>query len=251
MGLKAFALQTVCVLTPAILLSPLCEGAVASSSELAEKIPATEDIKSLPTTKLNAGYIDALKRASDFDDYSINCKLLTHKDEGWKNFGGAQLFYKRQDLLRAVIKSSDYRDGSVVVKQSDGKVRGRGGGLLKAMKMTIEPDSRTIRLPTGYSLVKSDFSSLYDSLKSSLSKGVVASGTSTAVSLRPFKEPVMVLVLNSGVGADSQIVEVVLLEPKSKVPVAWITYKDGKPSAFVSFEGLVTNKGLTDDMFRI
>lgn len=215
------------------------------------KVPQIDSLKSMPSSKVSPDYIDRLKAAADFDDYQVECHLLTQKEDNWKAFGSAHLLYKRHDLLRAVIKSSDYRNGSVLVKQSDGKIRGQGGGLLKAMKMTIEPDSRTLRLPTGYSIAESDFVSLYDSMKTSLAKGVVATSTKTPVTLSPFSSPVQVLFLKEGENPDSKTLEVVFIDPQSKTPLAWNTYKEGKPHAFVFFEGLVKNKGLAEDLFHI
>lgn len=229
----------------------ICPASLGGTADLKEKIPDPQEIIALPKSKVGLNYIDELKQAADFDDYQVGCHLLTLKEDNWKNFGGARLFYKRAARLRAVIESSDYRDGSVIVKQPDGVIRGRGGGLLKAMKMTIEPDSRTIRLPTGYSLAGSDFLSLYESVKSSLAKGQTASLTKSAVTIRQFRDPVQVLVLNTGVGPDSQVTEVVFLDPRSKLPLAWNTYKNGKPSAIVYFEGFASNKGLTDEFFKI
>ncbi len=223
----------------------------AFANDIKSKVPELDGINSLASKKVSSDYIDSLKRAADFEDYKISCTLLTEKEDRWKQFGGADLFYKRHDLLRAVIKSGDYRNGSVVVKQADGKIKGRGGGLLRSMKMTIEPDSRTIKLPTGYSLAASDFQSLYDSMKISIASGKVASTTTNAVTVRQLSSPVQVLLLKTGATPDSQILEAIFLDPQSKLPIAWNTYKDGKLHAVVLFDGLVINKGLADDLFQI
>ncbi|MBX9689837.1 MAG: hypothetical protein K2X27_24215 [Candidatus Obscuribacterales bacterium] len=228
---------------------PICFASAAS--ELKDKIPDAGVISSLPTSKVDQQFIESLKSAANFSDYQVGCRLFTQKEEGWKAFGGAQLYYKQKSLIRAVIKSSDYRDGSVVVKEPDGSIKGRGGGLLRSIKMNIEPDSRTIRLPTGYSLTSSDFNSLYEALKANITKGFVATATSSGVNIKLFKDPVQVLVINSGVGSEKKISEVIFIDPHSKLPLAWNTYKDGKPNALVFFEGLVSNKGLSDDLFHI
>jgi hypothetical protein len=56
----------------------------------------------------------------------------------------------------------------------------------------------------------------------------------------------------SGPGAQSgKASDVVFVNPSSKLPLAWATYKDGQPSALVIFDGLMQNKGLSDDLFHL
>lgn len=236
-----------------LLLTFVCQGAALAlaPSEIQDKLPDASMIISLPTSKVDKQFIESLKQSANFTDYEVECQLFTQKKDGWKNFGGAHLYFKQKALVRAVIESSDYRNGSVVVKQPDGSIRAHGSGLLKSLKMNIEPESRTIRLPTGYSLTSSDFPSLYETLKGNLSRGFAASVTNSAVNLKLFKNPVQVMVMNTGVGADSKISEVIFIDSKTKLPIAWNTYKDGKPNALVIFEGLTPNKGLSDDLFHI
>lgn len=236
----------------ALLLFAFCCQAAFSltPTELQEKLPDASTITSLPSSTVDKQFIDDLKQSAYFNDYQVDCQLFTQKPEGWKNFGGARLYFKQKALVRAVIKSSDYRDGSVVVKQLDGTIRAHGGGLLKSIKMTIQPDSRTIRLPTGYSLTSSDFPTLYDSLKAHLSKGCVASASRSAVDIKLFGTPVQLVVISTGAPPDCKISEVIYIDFKSKLPVAWSTYQDGKPHALVTFEAFTPNKGLSDDLFR-
>jgi outer membrane lipoprotein-sorting protein len=217
------------------------------------QVPVVDDgaLRSAAKSSVNKQFVDGLRDAANFSDYQVLCRLMTKKEAKWKDFGAANIFFKQKQLFRAVISSSDYRNGSVVVKGSDGSIRGKGGGTLTFVKMTIQPDSRTIRLPTGYSLVESDFFSLYDSLKTNIGKGVSAFTSPAPVNLKPFKEPVLVLVLNSGPQPDSPISEVVFLDPRTKLPLVWNTYKDGQPHAVVMFEELQPNKGLSDDLFHL
>lgn len=225
-------------------------GAVGPS-DLKDLLAPVESLSDVPTNKVGLQFIDGLRQAANFKDYEVACHLFTHKGTSWKDFGQAQLFYKQKDLLRATIKSSDYRDGSMVVKQADGKIRARGGGLLRAVTMNLEADSRTIRLPTGYSLASSDFLSLYDVLKGNIGRGAAATVSKAGVSVKLFKEPVLMLVIGTGSEKDFKISEVVYLSTITKVPLAWTTFKDGQPSALVLFDGLTPNKGLSEDLFRI
>ncbi|MBX9720394.1 MAG: hypothetical protein K2X81_03270, partial [Candidatus Obscuribacterales bacterium] len=188
-------------------------------------------------------------------DYQCFCQLFTVKQNKWKDYGGALVSFKQRELLRAEIKSLDYRNGSVVVRQSDGSLKGKGGGTLSLVKMTLQPESRTLRLPTGFSLAKSDFLSLSAALKQQVASGAVAT-VSQPVRIAPFKEPVMILLMRDKNGGEesevgSSFVHVVYLNPKTKIPIAWNTYKDGQPNAFVFFDHLDFNKGLSDSLFTL
>lgn len=241
-----------CLLFGALVFNYIHGNSVLSKSTTVAdpQLPSSSALKSVPKAAVNKQFIDSLRQAAAFHDYQVLARLATKKEDSWKDFGSASISFKQKQLFRAVINSSDYRNGSVVVKEPDGTIRGRGGGTLTFVKMTLQPDSRTIKLPTGYSLVESDFLSLYDALKSNMSNGSTAYASS-AVNIGPFKDPVLVLVVNSGSGVDSPISEVVFLDPKSKLPLVWNTYKNGEPHAVVWFENLQPNKGLSDELFHL
>lgn len=222
----------------------------ASVLDLKDSVPPADTLISLPRAKVGPQFIDGLKQAVNFKDYEVECQLFTKKGDTWKSFGAAKLCYKQHDLLRATIKSSDYRDGSLIVKQADGSVRARGGGMLRSLTMNIEPNARSIRLPTGYSLASSDFISLYEAVRRNLAHGTSATATNGGINLKLFKQPVLVLVIGNGASED-KISEVVFLHPATKLPLGWGTYKDGQPYALVVFEGLSQNKGFADDLFRL
>jgi hypothetical protein len=248
LGLSLAAITTI--------ISSVCPSALAiSKQDLENSLPDNETVDKLAKTTVGMPYLDTLSSAaSNLRDYQCFCQLFTVKNDKWKDYGGAYLSFKQRELLRAEIKSLDYRNGSVVVKQSDGAIRGKGGGTLSLVKMTLQPDSRTLKLPTGFSLAQSDFLSLSSSLKRQVAGGAVAT-VSAPVKLAPFKEPVLVLVMREKKGEEaivgSSFVHVVYLSAKTKIPVAWNTYKDGHPNAFVFFDQLDFNKGLSDSLFTL
>jgi len=227
-----------------------------SKQELETSLPDSGTVDKLAKSKVGMPFIESLSSAaSNLHDYQCFCQLFTVKQNKWKDYGGALVSFKQRELLRAEIKSLDYRNGSVVVRQSDGSLKGKGGGTLSLVKMTLQPDSRTLRLPTGFSLAKSDFLSLSAALKQQVASGAVAT-VSQPVRIAPFKEPVMILLMRDKNGGEesavgSSFVHVVYLNPKTKIPIAWNTYKDGQPNAFVFFDHLDFNKGLSDSLFTL
>ena len=218
------------------------------SANEVDKLPDEGAIGKLTTQPVNQSYIDALVSAvAPLHDYQCFCQMMVVKNNKWKDFGGANLFFKQSQKFRAEVISSDYRNGSVVVKQADGKIRGKGGGGLSLIKMTMQPDSRNLRLPTGFSLAQSDFVSLYGNLKGQLAPGVEATA-SQPTSIPAFKDPVQVLsIRRKGEG----LIHVIYLNPRTKTPLVWNTFANGQSNAVASFDRLDVNKGLTDDLFQL
>ena len=231
-----------------ILLSQLSPANAASPHEIKDKLPDPSTVEKLTKNAVSPNFLDALQNAaSDLQDYKCFCRLISFKDEQWKDFGGAILFYKQKERLRAEIVSSDYRNGSVVVKQSDGKIRGKGGGGLSLLKMTIQPDSRSIKLPTGFSLAESDFLSLYSSIKKQVANGASAN-ISAPTSIPAFKDQVQILAMR---GKDNGLTHIIYFDPHTKLPLAWNTYADGHSHAYVFFDPPDVNKGLSDELFKL
>jgi len=207
---------------------------------------------SVAKSSIKDSFIDALKAGpARFQDYKCCCRLYKKKDGVWKEVGGADLSFKYKDFFKAVIKTSDYRNGAVVALTPGGKVRGCGGGALRFMKMNLPIDSPTLRLPTGYNLVKSDFCSLYDSLKDSLYNGANGFSSQGAVNINLFDEPVTVLILKKPGTTEEVITELVLVNSKTSAPNIWTTFKDGRPYALVIFEDLQPNQGLQEGHFHL
>lgn len=214
-------------------------------------LPDTTALKGMAKTSVGPALISQLRdKAAKLRDYKCYCQLYTRKGGVWKNYGGADYLYKYRGLFKATIKTKDYRNGSVVVREPSGIIKGCGGGALSFMKITLKEDSRTLQLPTGYSLAQSDFGSLYDVLASSISSGATASIAPSA-SVKAFPGDVSIIVLRAGPAADSQILEVLYISNDTKTPVGWHTFQNGVPHALVLFQNLETNKGLSEDLFAL
>ncbi len=212
-------------------------------------LPDADSLRNMAKANLAPAYLTSLKdKAFKLRDYKCYCRLYTRKNNVWKDYGGAEYSYKYRGLFKAIIKTKDYRNGSIVLRDPSGVIKGCGGGSLSFMKITLKEDSRTLQLPTGYSLAQSDFGSLYQELQKSMANGATATMT-PAANLKAFPEQVTVIVLHEGASADSPILEVLYISNDTKVPLGWHTFKDGVPHALVLFQNLETNKGLSEDLF--
>ena len=242
--LVALAVSILCSLT---VFAPIAQASLEIDVE--SSLPDADALRGMAKTSLSTAYVNSLKeKALKLRDYKCYCQLYTRKGNVWKDYGGADYLYKYRGLFKATIKSKDYRNGSVVVRDSNGVIKGCGGGALSFMKITLKEDSRTLQLPTGYSLAHSDFGSLYEVLGESVKNGATATMTGSAT-VKAFSEPVSIIVLKSGPAADSPILEVLYISNDTKTPVGWHTFRDGVPHALVLFQNLETNKGLSEDLF--
>lgn len=223
-----------------------------SETEIEAGLPDIDTIRTLAKNNVGQAYVSSLKAQADkLRDYRCMCRLFTRKNNVWKDYGGADYSYKFRGLFKAVIKSKDYRNGSVVVREPNGVIRGAGGGALSFMKITMKEDSRTLQLPTGYSLANSDFSSLFGILSSSIASGATLAISANTLNLKLFSEPVTMVVLKTSAAADSPISEVFFIGNETKLPIGWHTFQKGIPHAVVLFQNFEPNKGLTADSFSL
>jgi len=190
---------------------------------------------------------------SSIDDYCCDCTLLHFKTKGKRPADtGAKFYYKKPGQVRVEAVTRDYRNGSVVVRNTKG-IRGVGGGMLRSLKMNLEENSRVIRLPNGYCVVRSDFPSLYADVKQSLAHGCVCKVTKTPV-LVPTddgQQKMYVFEVCRPGASGEEVIHRVLVNPKTMFPVEWAFFKDGKILTTNLFKNMSVNKGLSNDLFTI
>jgi outer membrane lipoprotein-sorting protein len=189
--------------------------------------------------------------AHSVEDYSCECTLLNFKGKRPTDTGG-KFYYKKPGQVRVEAVTRDYRNGSVVVRK-DSKIRGVGGGLLRSLKMNLEEDSRMLRLPNGYCVVKTDFLSLCADVKKSVDSGGLCRATKAPVQVPTTdgQRNLYVFEVYKHSGSGDEVVHRVLVNPKTMLPVEWAFFKDGKILTTNLFKNVTTNKGLNSDLFTI
>jgi len=191
--------------------------------------------------------------ASAIEDYSCDCTLLHFKTKGKRPADtGAKFYYKKPGQVRVEAVTRDYRNGSVVVRNTKG-IRGLGGGMLRSLKMTLEENSRMIKLPNGYCVVKTDFPSLYADVKQSLAHGCVCKVTKSPVQVPTDdgQQKMYVFEVCRPTDSGEEVIHRVLVNPKTMIPIEWAFFKDGKILTTNLFKNMNTNKGLSNDLFTI
>ncbi len=192
-----------------------------------------------------------MEKVQALNDYSYDCRLISFKHPKPKVMG-AKFFYKKPNMIRLQVVSDDYRNGSVVARATDGTIKGCGGGLLNAMKMTLDEDSRLLKLPAGQSVINSDFISLLAQTKSAIASGSPCKASKTPMRLQTPEGPKVAFVLDVYSSAsDSSLRQRLLIDPQTLLPVEWGFFKGGSLVSTTIFHNLNANQGFGDDLFQL
>jgi len=190
------------------------------------------------------------KSSSDLKDYKFESVLYMCRPMPEES-GAATYFFKRPNLLRLQIKSKGVKNGTIVVRQADGRIRIAGGPKLRFLRMSLDPDSRMLQAPNGYNVMKSDFATLFSIVNAELAAGSKAAATAAPISLERFKQNVIVLQLTKTDGASEQITDRIFIDPQTATPLEWDNFRDGSRYSITMFENFNANLGLQDDQFKL
>jgi outer membrane lipoprotein-sorting protein len=180
-----------------------------------------------------------------FQDYVFDSALAVNTGEKIKTDLG-HFYFKKNKRVRVDCKSGGVNKGAVVVRTEDGKVRAAGGGMLKFMKMNLEPDSRMLILANGYNVINSDFLGLLDTLQKRMA-GCQAFVTADVVKEERNGTPCRVIEIRKG----STPTDRIIVGAADMVPLEWDLYKDGAIYSIVKFENFKANIGLSDSLFNL
>lgn len=215
----------------------ICPNAAAAPSTLAE---ATGD-----GTEFWQGVYRAIKQ---WNDCVCDSQLETYKPQKTVISAG-KIYYKKENRLRLEVKGGGYRDGSLIVRQADGKVRGQGGMLMAFVKMDLDPDSRMLKLPNGLNAARSDLPSLASELTGRLSRGYSCRVTPGPVASEGMDKRLYVLEVFSPDANGGGLSDRIYVEPAGRVPIRWDLYRGGKKFSSAYFNNVRLNSGLSDDLF--
>jgi outer membrane lipoprotein-sorting protein len=192
-----------------------------------------------------------LDKVQGLNDYQYDCSQVSWRT-GKPKEAAAKFYFKKPGMIRIEVVSQDFRNGSIIIKQADGTIKAAGGGLLHAMQMTLDENSRMLRLPSGTSAVKSDFASLISGLQSKLANGAVCKASKAAIPANTLRGDGSVVVIDVFEGPDKSIrTERLLVNPHTFIPVEWAYFSAGKILSTVAFKNLVVNKGVSDSNFKL
>jgi outer membrane lipoprotein-sorting protein len=150
-----------------------------------------------------------------------------------------KLYFKSPNLIRFEAKRAGKRSGSVVVRQRDGKIRGKMGGALGGIKVTLSPDSKLLKTSNGFSILDSDLTSLLTLAVEKLKVNNCLTGKVEGV-------PSQVVEL---VESDGDLIYRMAVEPSEKLPERWSLFKGDALFSTVQFANLQILADLPDALF--
>jgi len=252
-NLKARSLISAHLATGLLALA-LASGITASGqAAFALNLPAlTEDesFKSAPTVD-GKKFLDQLrKNLAKFDDYTVDSALYMYKPAASRVAGGS-LCWKKLNLIKITVKAKGMKDGSVVARTPEGKIKAWGGPNLRFLKMNLDEDSRILKAPNGYNALKSDLGNLLANLSQTIAQGSKARVTSQPISVPRLQQNVYVLQIFQP-GTDSDVMaEQIFVNPATNIPVEWDLFRNGTRYSVAIFENFKPNVGLDDNQFQI
>jgi outer membrane lipoprotein-sorting protein len=192
----------------------------------------------------------AYKIASDLRDYKFESVLYMCKPKPHQS-GAGTYFFKRPNLVKLEIKSFGIKDGTVVVRQPDGRIRVVGGPKLRFLKMNLDEDSRMLQTPNGFNVIKSDFASLLAGVNAALASGSKAKATPAPVLLDRLKQNVSIVELIKPDKGEEKLTDRIFIDPQTYTPVEWDIFRNGDRYSVTLFENFNANIGLQDDQFQL
>lgn len=192
-------------------------------------------------------FLDNLYNTSNkLDTYSFHSTLQTYKDKKPKLNDG-NVFFRKQHCIRIEVTEPGMKNGSIVVKQPDGIIKGQGGPKMFGFKMTINPDSRMLFTYNGFNILESDFASLYSHIKDLRSSGAKVFVSPTPVSTSCVGRADIMEIVKP----ESGVVERVYVNPQTKIPVEWDIFREGRLFSTLRISNFKDELTLSDDLFQL
>jgi outer membrane lipoprotein-sorting protein len=179
--------------------------------------------------------------------YSFHADIQEKKD-GKLTESFANFFVKTPNMMRVEIGGHGPKAGSKLVRNGSGIIKFKGGPALFGITMTMDADSRLLRLPSGRLVTECDYVSLMQDLSKQMASGVQVVTNPSAINLGEAGDVIVLETHDPGTTAVSQRI---CVDPKTKVPIRWIRFKDGQLDGIAKFEELQLNPNEPDDMFNI
>lgn len=186
------------------------------------------------------------KQVGAWKEYRTDVSLIFFKGGDTKETK-SRVFWRNSEEVRIEVVSAGFKSGSVMVKHKDGHVRIHTGPMLAFVKMTVDPDSRLLKMENGRNVTKASIPSLVSELSEEMKAGLkclVSSNSETIEGLPPVLE-FQILNLDGSLNAR------VFVTSDKHIPVRWERFAQGKHTSMATFSGLSVDPGLADNLFQL
>lgn len=186
-------------------------------------------------------------KARQMRSYVFDSVLTIYKD-GRPQVETGRFYFKAPNMVRFEAKSAGSRSGAVVVRQPDGKIRGKMGGLLSGIKVTLAPDSKLLKTSHGFNVIESDLLSLL-MLTSDKAKGKTARTGPAPINPASSKadpQTIQILEITEPGGNITDRIQV----GAEKIPTQWALFAGKNVLSITEFVNLQATD-LADDIFNL
>lgn len=186
-----------------------------------------------------------MERVGNSKDYIYESTLIAYL-RGKPVSEQGRFYFKSPNMIRFEVTAAKGKTGSVVVRQPDGKIRAKAGGLLSGITVTLSPDSRMLRTANGINILDSDLVSLLQRVRDR-AKGqrkIVATKSPTKV---PGHENIHVVELLN----NDSVMERIIIDAARQLPIEWLLFQENKLDSFVKFTSLRINPGNAEELFYL
>ena len=181
--------------------------------------------------------------------YIYSSDLVTYKkDKQIKESG--KFYYKDPNLVRFEVGEGSKNSGSVVVRQSDGQIRGKSGGLLGKLVVSLSPNSKLLLSSNGFNILKSDFETLISNTLKQLSSGKKCLATGKTLPVAGCGKSRVIEILSTGDDSGS-VEQRIVVDGSTRLPKRWLLFKDSKLLSITSFNSIQLNAAIPADMFML
>ncbi|HMO20386.1 MAG TPA: hypothetical protein PKC98_05395 [Candidatus Melainabacteria bacterium] len=158
--------------------------------------------------------------------YIYSSDLVTYK-KGKQIKESGKFYYKDPNLIRFEVDEGGKNGGSVVVRQSDGQIRGKSGGLLGKLVVSLSPNSKLLLSANGFNILKSDFETLISSTLKQLGAGKKCLVSSKALSISGCGKSKVIEIVNADDESGS-VEQRIIVDASTKLPRRWLLFRDSK-----------------------
>src|SRR5262249_21858852 len=193
---------------------------------------------------------DLVKHVDTLGAYKYDASQEAHKGRKVVRASGT-FYFKPVRAVRMEVKDYGSKSGCIIVRSPDGKIRGKGGPQMWGIKMTLEPDSRLLRLPNGLNVIESDLASLYNRLQKQAASGCKIVYAHQPIRVKSVGTPVIVLESQEAGGSGAAVLDRVFIDPSRKVPLQWDQFEKGNFLSRSKFNNYQVNARWDDSKFKL
>lgn len=186
-----------------------------------------------------------MDRVRNSKDYVYESTLIAYL-KGKPVSEQGRFYFKSPNMVRFEVTAAKGKTGSVVVRQPDGKIRAKAGGLLGGITVTLSPDSRLLRTANGINILDSDLVSLMQRVRDQAKGQRRIITTKSPTRVAGYDNIYVVELLNNDF-----VVERIIVDAARQLPVEWLLFEENRLDSYVKFTSLKMNPGNAEELFYL